>query len=276
MYSGTTLTPLSGRVMGAHQKIDRLARGSLSSLLKTQSHNFPSSRQILRFEGVNGPDAIKRKSPAHDEPWHYFSPFDDNDTQLLELIGGHYDNLVEALKKQDDVRAAFEASWLAHAIVDGLTPAHHYPYEEKLAELRGGEGLETRNTLKNKVLMPGGTRREQVKNNWKMWGPRGLLMSHGFFEFGIAFLIKPLNLSQVAVRPQDIEELKQYGVLELFRRKAKEVYVLELYTSYQQTGWTPRLAWRIRTRLMPVIVRMVTLAWYAAAIDAGIVKGLSK
>lgn len=262
--------------MGAHQKIDRLARGSLRPLLKTHNQKFPSNQQILRFEGVNGPDAIKRKSPAQDEPWHYFSPFNEDDKQILELIGGHYDSLVLALKKHDDVRASFESAWLAHAIVDGLTPAHHYPYEEKLAELRGGEGLETRNTLKNKVLMPGDTRRERVKNNWKMWGPRGLLMSHGFFEFGIAFLIKPLNSAQVAVRPQDIDELKQYGVLELFRRKAKEIYVLELYTSYQRTGWTPQLAWRVRTRLMPVIVRMVALAWYAAAIDAGLVKGIGK
>src|ERR1044072_6529633 len=109
MYSGTTLTPMSGRMFGAHQKIDRLARRSLKKLL-SKGAPFTKSQLILNLEGVNGPDAIKRKSPARDEPWHYYSPFDDNDTQLLKIIGDHYDALVKALKAKDDVRSAFEAA----------------------------------------------------------------------------------------------------------------------------------------------------------------------
>lgn len=273
MYSGTTLTPLSGRVMGAHQKIDRLSRGSLKTLLRAKDHKFPSAKLILHFEGVNGPDAIKRKSPAQDEPWHFYAPFDEADTELLVHIGDHYDRLVKALSSADQIRASFEAAWLAHAIVDGLTPAHHFPYEAKLAELRGGEGMETRGSFKDKVLMPGETRRKQVANNWKMWGPRGLLLSHSFFEFGIAFLIKPISIRRVALRTTDIAELRTYGMLELFRRKAKEVGALGMYDSYQRWGWTPRLARQVRSKLMPAIVHTVTLAWYAAAIDAGITPG---
>jgi hypothetical protein len=60
MYSGTTLTPISGRLFGAHQKIDRVARKSFESL--TPKAEFPAIKEILHFEGVNGPDAIKRKS----------------------------------------------------------------------------------------------------------------------------------------------------------------------------------------------------------------------
>lgn len=258
--------------MGAHQKIDRLSRGALKLLLAAKDGRFPLAKRILRFEGVNGPDAIKRKSPAQDEPWHYYMPFDENDTELIKIIGGHYDELVRSLQTKDEVRAAFEASWLAHAIVDGLTPAHHFPYEEKLAELRGGAGRETRDSIKDKIVMPGETRRQQVSNNWKMWGPGGLLLSHGFFEFGIAFLIKPVGVRQVALRDADIAELQKYGVIELFKRKAKEIDALNLYTTYQKYGWTPRLAWRARVRLLPVIVRTVALAWYAACIDAGVVR----
>jgi len=271
MYSGTTLTPLSGRIIGAHQKINRLSRATLKKLLASKNSSFPSTKLILHFEGVNGPDAIKRKSPAQDEPWHYFDPFAKDDTQLLELIGNHYDQLVIALKNDDQVRASFEAAWLSHAIVDGLTPAHHYPYEEKLAELRGGEGLETRDTIKDKILMPGKTPLQQVSNNWKMWGPKGLLMSHGFFEFGVAFLIKPLVPGQIILTKQDIDELHEYGVVELFRRKAREIGALGMYTTYQRSGWTPALARLARAKLVPTIVQMVALAWYAACIDAGII-----
>lgn len=259
-------------MLGAHQKLDRLARGSLRSLLNTDDGRFPEAKAILHFEGVNGPDAIKRKSPAKDEPWHYYSPFDDADTQIIEIIGQHYDHLVKALKAQDDVRASFEAAWLAHAIVDGLTPAHHFPYEETLTELRGGAGIETRTTVKEKIILPGDTRRQQVKNNWKMWGPRGLLATHGFFEFGVAALIAPFSRKQVPIAEKDMHDLYKYGVLELFRRKAKEIDGLDMYGRYTNYGWTPRLARQVRNHLAPAIVKMVTLAWYAAAIDAGIIQ----
>src|SRR4051812_35123169 len=139
MYSGSTLTNFSGLIMGAHQKIDRIARNHLERLAPASS--FPRKKTILHFEGNNGPDGIKRKSPAKNEPWHYIQPFDSEDKGLIKIIEDHYASLVSALKKGDDVGAAFEAAWLSHAIVDGLTPAHHYPYEEKLVELRNGDGI---------------------------------------------------------------------------------------------------------------------------------------
>ncbi|HEY5806260.1 MAG TPA: hypothetical protein VIS56_02635, partial [Candidatus Saccharimonadales bacterium] len=185
-------------------------------------------------------------------------------------LGGHYDELVVALKKDDEIRAAFEAAWLAHAVVDGLTPAHHYPYEEKLAEIRGGQGLETRNTIKDKVIMPGETRREMLKNNWKMWGPKGLLSSHGFFEWGVAVMVMPLTEKRVALAEEDFLDLENYGMLGLFRRKAKEIAALGVYEDYVRHGWTPALARQVQKKVVPAIVKMVTLAWYAAAIDAGV------
>lgn len=263
---------MSGRILGAHQKLDRLARSDLRLLLGEKNKSFPQIRPILHFEGVNGPDAIKRKSPAKDEPWHYFSPFDEEDTQLLELISMHYDQLSDALKRQDMTRASFEAAWLAHAIVDGLTPAHHFPYEETLTELRGGAGIETRTSVKEKIVLPGDTPLEQVKNNWKMWGPGGLLATHGFFEFGVAAIIAPLSIRQVPITDADMHDLYEYGVMELFKRTAKEIGGLDMFEHYAKHGWTPKLARQVRSHLVPAIVSMVTLSWYAAAIDAGIVK----
>ena len=86
---------------------------------------------------IVSPDGIKRKSPGVDEPWHFIDPSDPSDTALVEMIMDHYANLVQALKKRNNVRAAFEAAWMAHAITDGLTPAHHYPLGEKIEELWG-------------------------------------------------------------------------------------------------------------------------------------------
>jgi hypothetical protein len=269
MYSGTTLTKASGRIMGAHQKIDRVARRHLTRLL-TDDKVFPLIKKIIQFEGKNGPDAIKRKSPAKDEPWHYFNPFDDDDTQLLELIEEHYKQLVKELKQGNKERSAFEAAWLAHAIVDGLTPAHHFPYEEKLVELRGGLGIETRTTIKAKIVMPGENRREKVRNNWKMWGPRGLMLGHGLFEIGIATLIKPLSFKEAIPKKTDIQRVEKLGVVEFVRQTAREIAVIDMYEQYSQKGWTPKLAYQVRHKLGPAIVQTVTLTWYAACKDAGL------
>lgn len=270
MYSGTTLTTFSGRLVGAHQKIDRLARTSLHNLLPAKQHVFPSTRAILHFEGVNGPDAIKRKSPAKDEPWHYYFPFDADSQELITIISDHYDNLVKALRERDSIRSAFEAAWLSHAVVDGLTPAHHYPYEERLVELRGGKGIQSRTSIRDKLIMPGATAIEQLKNNWGMWGPKGLMTTHGFFEWGVAAIIVPLRTKKVLLSDTDISELYECGMQELFRRKAKEIAAMHMYERYQRLGWTPALARQVRRQLVPTIVRTVTLVWYAALIDAGL------
>lgn len=130
MYSGTTLHNKSGNIVGAHQKIDRAAFNVLSR--KTGLKHFPPKKLLIYFEGRNGPDGIKAKSPAQNEPWHYYDPFDTSDKLLVNMIEEHIKELSTALKQGNHERAAFEASWLAHAIVDGLTPAHHFPYEQEV------------------------------------------------------------------------------------------------------------------------------------------------
>ena len=273
MWAGTTLTNKSGSITGTHQKIDRVARNNISQLIVDDTL-FPKAKNILHFEGNNGPDGIKRKSPSVNEPVHFFNPFDDNDTTLVEIIQRHYDFLVKEIKAGNPEMVSFEAAWLSHAIVDGLTPAHHYPYEEKLSQLRGGEGNETRSSIKDKILLPGGTRREQVKNNWKMYGHKGLISTHGMFEFGVAAITAPLMFSDSLPTHEEITLIRKIGVTEWFTRTAREIAVLDMYTRYYQKGWTTKLTLQVRNKLMPEIIKAVTLSWYCALLDAGVVRDL--
>lgn len=268
MYSGSTLTKYSGRVLGAHQKIDRLARSHLARIIPDNSA-FPIARHILQFEGKNGPDGIKRKSPAKDEPFHFYNPFDETDSELIEHINEHYRLLVKELKKGNKERIAFEAAWLAHAIVDGLTPAHHYPYEQKLDELRGGKGRESRSSLRGKLVLPGITRRAALRNNWKMWGPKGLFTTHGLFEMGIATIIAPLSLRDAVPSATELSKIQEIGIVEWFQRTAKEIAVLDMYERYYTYGWSQKLTLQVRNVLAPAIVKTVTLAWYAALVESG-------
>jgi hypothetical protein len=270
MYSGSTLTITKwfDAWFGAHQKIDRVARRHLALAFQGRGYYFPTIWQILKFEGQNGPDGIKRKSPAQDEPWHFYDPTDENDTRLITSIVEHYDLLVVALRERNQARAAFEAAWLSHAIVDGLTPAHQYPYEEVLTQLRGGQGIETRTTPKEKLVMHGETVSEKLGNNWKMWGDRGLLSMHLAFEFGVAVIISPLRLNRAKPTGPELIEFRHKGIQEMFRKRVYQVAALDMYNAFHKAGWTPKLAKQVRRELAPLIINTITLAWYGAAMDA--------
>lgn len=261
MYSGTTIRSKSGLIMGAHQKIDRVSHRLLKPLLK-RSLKFPTTKSILHFEGLNGPDGIKRKSPGRDEPWHFIDPHDPEDRVLLDAIVDHRENLTRALMENNQVRAAFEAAWLAHAVVDGLTPAHHEPFEEELERLRG-EDITTRTSVKSKIMMPGGgSTKRFIKNNWEYWGAKGVMSTHFHFEIGVASTITPLSFDDAGPSGNDLIRLKQDGFEALFLEALKEIASLKMYDRFLKNGWTSRMAGLTKQALAPIIVRTVVLAWY--------------
>jgi hypothetical protein len=265
MYSGTTFRTKSGRVMGVHQKIDRTARRLIAPHV---SASFPTSHEILHFEGLNGPDGIKRKSPAKDEPWHYIDPSDPDDRAILGMMSDHIENMAAALKEKNHERVAFEAAWLAHAIVDGLTPAHHYPLEAKLEELRGGEGLETRRTTKEKIVLPGSSRRVQLRNNWEFWGARGVMTTHLSFELGVATTIAPLRFDDASPTAKEFKRMEDEPFETFFLEALHDISEMKMYEEFTKAGWTRQLAHQTRAILIPSIVRAVMLAWYQATVKA--------
>ncbi len=260
----------SGRVLGAHQKLDKVARAGLERILPKVE--FPTAKQILHFEGKNGPDGIKRKSPAKDEPWHYYNPTDHSDVGIINMVEHHSRSLTEALRKKNHEKAAFEAAWLAHAIVDGLTPAHHYPLEDKLEELRG-EGLETRTTIKDKLLVrqQDDNRRQLLSKNWQFWGAKGIMTTHLLFELGVAVTIGPLKMVKASLPDEnELVRARSEGIIPQFKEAALKIYSLKMYERFHKKGWTGKLAKQTKRELAPLIAKLVILAWYDCAIKAGL------
>ncbi|MCA9301173.1 hypothetical protein H6801_00230 [Candidatus Nomurabacteria bacterium] len=265
MYSGTTLHGKSGNLIGAHQKFDRVARRFVHKL--RPEIDFPTTKQILHFEGNNGPDGIKRKSPGVDEPWHYWDPTDKNDTHLQKIITAHLEALTQQIIFKNPERVAFEAAWLAHAIVDGLTPAHHYPYEEKLLELRG-EGLETRTSIKDKIVIKGDTKRQTLSNNWKMWGAKGLMLSHASFEWGVSTVAMPLLMKRAMPNEAQIKHAKNVGFNTYLNEHALDILELNMYERFLRYGWTLKLSRQVKNVLCPKIVNSIAVAWIIAIDEA--------
>lgn len=259
----------SVKIIGTHQRINRAARRHLRKVCDFNA-NFPEIGQLLKFEGKNGPDGIKRKSPSQDEPWHYYDPFDEDDSGLLDIIEEHFHNLVLELKRSNDIRASFEASWLAHALVDGLTPAHHHHhYERGINEIYGSE-KEARDTKFKKVVVPAGTAQGMFKGNWKLWGPKGLLSTHMLFEGGAALMMLVMRHNSGKPNGYDLKTAEKIGLVEYFKRTAREVALLNMYERFYEQGWTSKLARDMHDELAPRMVKTVTIAWHLALLEAGV------
>lgn len=267
MYAGTTFRRDSGRIIGVHQKIDRVSRRHLKRLV-TRNTFFPTISKILHFEGINGPDGIKRKSPSKDEPWHYIDPTKPDDHELLIIINNHMFNLIKSLKQHDEERSAFEAAWLAHSVVDGLTPPHHFPLDDKIEELWGKPHTE-RLTKKDKTIIKGINRRDTVSKNWQYWGFGGVFSAHLGFELGVASTIAPQRFNECYPTKADIDNLKKIGFEAVFLESMHRIYDLRMYDAFGKGGWTHRLASQTRDVLIPEIIKVVCLSWYNATLEAG-------
>lgn len=263
MYSGTTFRHKSGNVAGVHQRIDRVARRHLNKHMPYHAF-FPNIRTILHFEGRNGPDGIKSKSPSQDEPWHYISPDASADAPLVGMIQDHMYNLAQALKTRDEIRAGFEAAWLSHAIVDGLTPAHQFPFTEAVEELWGKPHHQRQSTV-DKIFIKGDDVLDTLNRNWKYWGDKGVFTSHYMFEFGVATSIVTSKFKDIGITDADLERVIAEGYTPLFLESVRAVDAMGTYQTFLKTGWSAGLGTISRRQLVPLIMKNVCLAWYAAS-----------
>ncbi len=270
MYSTLGVNPNSkhsGELMGTHQKLDKSARWLLNKNLPAAQRNFPSIKEILHFEGIRGPDGLKRKSPGVDEPEHFIIP-DKDDGILIGYMRNHYYNLVQALKNDNRERAAFEAAWLAHVITDGLTPAHHYPYRKVVDELMSDRDYKRLFGVEIKGIMRGHNLAQAARNNWLYWGAGGVMTKHIAFEYGVAYTITPIPIKRLAPKNIKRSEFKNPDCEKAFYLALAKVDAMKMYDRFLEVGWNTELIIETREILIPEIVRAITLAWAAAVLEA--------
>jgi hypothetical protein len=101
-----------------------------------------------------------------------------------------------------------------------------------------------------------------------MWGPKGLMTTHGAFEWGVATVILPSRFKLALPSEEEIERFRETDFVDWYRQTAQEIAELGLYDQFYSHGWTAKLARSIRKELAPRIIRTVTLAWYGALYEA--------
>jgi hypothetical protein len=271
MYAGFITSKRVVKRVGIHQRLDAAAYHMIDPYLPPGS--FPPLKELLHFEGYNGPDGLNSKiglrpkglHPNHDaehgpNPNHQYDPISDTGP-IPARIDSHYSALVRTLLAGDLIRAAFESSWLAHYIGDGLTPAHHFPLEQKIAEaaVHAAEDFNSGDTSKFSA---------SVKKNWAIWGAKGHMTTHMNFEMGIAFA-----LLLFPIKPEfsehELARARELGPVEYFKSEARAIAALDLYNKFYQHGWTNDLAVTVKNRLAPQAARAIGTIWLLALLEAG-------
>lgn len=261
----------SGEILGTHQKIDKVARQLLRLQQPQLAKSFPSTKEILFFEGARGPDGLKKKSPGKEEPAQFLNPAHD-DGKLFKDLLNYRAQLITALKNQDRTKAAFAAAWLAHIITDGLTPAHHYPYQDAVDALMTDKDYAQFFGQKIKGIMRGNSIPQTLRNNWLYWGAGGIMTKHIAFEYGISCLIAPLSqkkllfsaISSAAFVKAQTYQQKHPGRImpkSCFYGGVKRIDALKMYERFIVSGWTTTLAIEVRSFLIPEIIAIVYLIW---------------
>lgn len=267
MYSGFITRKRVVKRLGIHQRFNVAAYRMAAPFLRTAT--FPTIDQINHFEGLNGPDGLKIKSPGEAEPSHLYDPIKDTG-EVPALIQGHYSSLVEALKKNDDVKAAFEASWLAHYITDGLTPGHHFPLDIELAKLKEGtltdhpklSAFRSKGVIYDEKLV------ETIKKNWALWGRKGLMSSHFNFELGVAatLMFSPIRGELDHAK---LVHARKVGPIEFFKGEARDVAHMQIYDDFMHNRWNGQLASAVRNQLAPQTAQAIAIIWMLAYLESG-------
>ncbi len=265
MYSGFITSRRIVPALGVHQRFDAAAYRLIAPYFAEET--FPSLRQLMHFEGMNGPDGLKVKSPGRHDPGHLYDP-ETGAGDIPQLITDHYRALIVGLRAQDMVRAGFEAAWMAHYICDGLTPAHHFPLDEEMAT-QSEHSKRIPKRYKYTVIVPGTNLVDTIRRSWAVWGGKGLLTTHLNFEFGVAAALVGYRIN-VTLDHSQLAKARSMGFLPFFEDEAKSVAALQMYEDFYATGWNAELARTVKNRLAPQITQVIAIAWLLAYLEAGL------
>ncbi|MBP6005741.1 hypothetical protein KA531_02470 [Candidatus Saccharibacteria bacterium] len=238
---------------GIHQKMDKIAYQVMTKYANQElgagQYFFPELRDVIYFEGYNGPDGLKVKKGSKKYDKHHLWEPKTGQGYLMEWIEHHYHSLVATLNNQDTIDSGFEASWLAHYLGDIVTPAHHYSKdllytEGKLANQKFGVKLKEQ---------------YRVTKNFT---------DHIIFESGIASSLVMKRFNHIEFSQEILKSLENIGVTATINNLALSIQDQGLYEQYLKKGWSPKLYQLIREQVVDQGIQLISAIWYFALLES--------
>jgi hypothetical protein len=260
MFSRTIFADKRTEKIATHQRLVRAARRIVPRYVSARTQ-LPSAKQIVHFEGKNGPDGLAGKHNIQDFPMEMLNPTHQRH-ELIEHLNHHLRALGRAHRHHDEVRVAFELAWSEHLIVDGLTPAHHHDYSDQVKQLDPRE-LDEINSILKRIFVRGAGLTDTIRKNWKKIGPRGVATNHILFEAGIDFITMPLSAKRLEVElsPSDLKRVRQGKFVQVYLESVRRIADLHMFERYEHGGWSTDLVDDVRNVLLPECVKCIALGW---------------
>ena len=108
----------------------------------------------------------------------------------------------------------------------------------------------------------------RVKKNWAVYGVKGHLSTHFYFETGIAFALLIFPIRPV-FQDEDFVRARKLGPLGYFKAEALDISELHLYERFYKEGWNNDIAAAIKNKIAPQTARAIGLIWLLALYEAG-------
>jgi hypothetical protein len=125
-----------------------------------------------------------------------------------------------------------------------------------------------RTSKSKKIIARGDSKIDTLSRNWKIWGTKGLMVSHHGFEIGVATIIWPRSFSNLHMSDARLQARLEQSYTENFKQAVDEIAKLHMYERFIRRGWNTALARDTRETLVPTIVSVITEAWYRAVVMA--------
>jgi len=260
MFSGTISKKRSIRFLGMHQKVVKYAY-RIFVFYKPNLQYFPTTKDILEYEGHLGPDHIWLSKAIDND--HHFHP-ETGTGDALELINYHFKKLSAELAQKEPDRhlTSYHSAYLAHFVADMFTPPH---IEEKNNVTEPEYYAKLRIFAKFVRFM---LRTRKGKKEFK----------HQAFETNLwrATFGRKIKIELPEGEPLKIAEEIAADPAEYLTPMIRKTYQLKLFTNYKRNGWSKQISRKLRYVVLPRAVTTVAMFWLAACIEAQKMKNSGK
>lgn len=93
------------------------------------------------------------------------------------------------------------------------------------------------------------------------------MSKHIAYEYGVLMITAALPPRALEVKLTE-EDLACLDTEANFQKSLEKIQKLQMYDRFLSDGWTTELAMETKNVLLPEIVKMITLGWYSAIVEA--------
>lgn len=254
MTTGKVLNRLFPNVItSSHWSINHLAYNVLQTTVLKKT--LPTWQEINVYEGLNGVDGLWLRNQLLQSHSTY-NPLTQQGNGIIELQHRFNDAMQAWQNSSPDLPKRL--AYLSHIITDLCTPPHQHG---KITPVR------TKRWYFFWTVQDDWLEDTRTDQQW--------IDQHTWFElnalFRLAFrLMVPEKIDDAIIQAYQTSQDKNKFFQDTFHNEILKIRELDLFSEYQQHGWTQHIATQMHTIVIPKAVSLVATLWYLVATNLSV------